>query len=275
MCGWNKKQWQSFWLLEVRSWLAFTNTCLKCILKLLWTWVLFDDGSDALKILKQEEQYFTTNCIVVTLAMHWCLTTPARLTNWYMATVCNNRWIILHRINQQRKYNSNYWTAWLFQGLCSPSAMNADRCKQRRGRNSPLIFRIDMSLEEKTSHSKLAWEVTTGSTPEFKQHLMEQHPTTSARWKEFKSVLSAGKIMVTDFWVEKGVSLVSFFPSVTTVNSNCYTETLSLNACLCWVHPPWKKSKVLLLHDNGRLHKCVQNRGHHKFWMANAATSTL
>jgi hypothetical protein len=55
--------------------------------------------------------------------------------------------------------------------------------------------------------------------PKSKQHLMDQHETTSARTKEFKSVPAAGKIKVTDFSDEKGVSLVSFFPRVTTVNS--------------------------------------------------------
>lgn len=44
--------------------------------------------------------------------------------------------------------------------------------------------------------------------------------------KKFKSVLSAGKIVVTNFWDKKGIVLVDFLPSQAAANSNCYIETV-------------------------------------------------
>lgn len=52
-CSWNSEQWQSFQLLKVRSQLTFTNICSKCMVQLQWMWVLFDEGKDRLKKLKQ------------------------------------------------------------------------------------------------------------------------------------------------------------------------------------------------------------------------------
>jgi len=79
--------------------------------------------------------------------------------------------------------------------------------------------------------------------PESKKHLIEKQQTTTPRKNKFKSVPSAGKIMVTDFWDDKSVSLVGLFPRETRVNSNCCNETPgSQNACLHWVHPTRKMS---------------------------------
>jgi hypothetical protein len=65
----------------------------------------------------------------------------------------------------------------------------------------------------------------------------------------------AGKTMVTNFWNGKGFILKNFFLRRTTVNSDCYTETIrSLHACFCCLCPTRKVSEVLLLHDNARLH---------------------
>jgi hypothetical protein len=43
-----------FELLKVRGWLVFINVCWKCVVKLLWIWVLFDDWQVWIKTLKQE-----------------------------------------------------------------------------------------------------------------------------------------------------------------------------------------------------------------------------
>ena len=65
-------------------------------------------------------------------------------------------------------------------------------------------------------------------------------------------------------------------PRRTTVNSNCYIETLRiLNACLHSVHPTRKVFEVLLLHDVGDAHKYEHQNSHHKFWMDSVATSTV
>jgi hypothetical protein len=63
---WLKQVGKEFLVAEDKKLLAFTNTCSKCILKLLCMQVLFDDGYDALKKLKQEEQHCLRNCRVVT-----------------------------------------------------------------------------------------------------------------------------------------------------------------------------------------------------------------
>jgi hypothetical protein len=60
--------------------------------------------------------------------------------------------------------------------------------------------------------------------PESKKYLIEKQQTTTPRKNKFMSMLSAGKIMVTDFWDNKDVSLVGLFPRETRVNSNCSTE---------------------------------------------------
>jgi hypothetical protein len=78
---------------------------------------------------------------------------------------------------------------------------------------------------------------------------------TSPRKKKFKSVSSAGKIMVTVFGIRKVLFLYNFLPRGTKVNSNHCTETVRiLNAHFCRVHPTRKKSAVLLFHGNARPH---------------------
>jgi hypothetical protein len=49
MCIQNNEQWQSYWQLKEKSQHIFTNVCPSSIVKLLWTWVLCDDGKDRLK----------------------------------------------------------------------------------------------------------------------------------------------------------------------------------------------------------------------------------
>jgi hypothetical protein len=59
-------------------------------------------------------------------------------------------------------------------------------------------------------------------------------------------------------WNEEYVFLVNFLPGRSTLNSDCYIQTLrSLNACLCWVCPTRKLSEVLLIRDNVRPHSSV------------------
>jgi hypothetical protein len=89
--------------------------------------------------------------------------------------------------------------------------------------------------------------------PESMHKLIEWHHMTTPKKKKFKSALSAGKIMVTDFWDTNGVILVNFLSSGTTVSSDCYVETQrNLNARHHQVHPTTKMSEVLLIHSSAR-----------------------
>ena len=76
MCGWNKWQ-ENSGLLKVRSNLAFTNVCWKCIVKQRWKCDTFSERDGRWKKLKQVEQHFMTNRVVVTLALQWCSGTAA------------------------------------------------------------------------------------------------------------------------------------------------------------------------------------------------------
>jgi hypothetical protein len=111
------------------------------------------------------------------------------------------------------------------------------------------------------------------SEPEFIWQSMEwcHRPP---RKKEINSAPSAGKHTTTAIWNKKGVILVNFLKR-TTVNSNRYTKTVSVNACSHWVNhlsPPKKKQ---LLHINTRLHTCAHHWRQHKVWMESVATPTL
>jgi hypothetical protein len=69
----------------------------------------------------------------------------------------------------------------------------------------------------------------------------------SQRKKKFNSAPSFGKIVVTDFWGEKGFTLVNFLPRVTTVKSD--VEKYECSPSLSLSH------KVLLLHDSASPHR--------------------
>ena len=78
---------KNFGLLKARNRLAYTNVCPKCVTQILWMWVLLDDEQDWFKKVKQQEQHFTTNSLVVALALQLCLTTSAGLMTWQAESV--------------------------------------------------------------------------------------------------------------------------------------------------------------------------------------------
>jgi hypothetical protein len=84
MCTLNMKK--SPWLLMVSNRLVFEKASSKCIVKRLWTWVLFG-GQDGLKKLQHEEQNFKTHRRVVALTFQQCLTTSAGFMNLQKAAV--------------------------------------------------------------------------------------------------------------------------------------------------------------------------------------------
>jgi hypothetical protein len=64
------------------------------------------------------------------------------------------------------------------------------------------------------------------SEPKLKWQFMQWHNPKSSRKKKCKSVPSAGKIMVTVFWDEKGVIFVNILHREARMNSDCHVEAL-------------------------------------------------
>ena len=62
--------------------------------------------------------------------------------------------------------------------------------------------------------------------PEEKRLSMEYRHTSSPRPKQFKTMPSGGKILLTDFWVSQRVYMTEFLEAGKTVNSARYIETI-------------------------------------------------
>ena len=62
--------------------------------------------------------------------------------------------------------------------------------------------------------------------PEEKRLSMQYRHTSSPRLKKFKTVLSAGKILLTVFWDSQRVYMTEFLEAGNTVNSARYIETI-------------------------------------------------
>ncbi|UYV75689.1 hypothetical protein LAZ67_13001022 [Cordylochernes scorpioides] len=93
------------------------------------------------------------------------------------------------------------------------------------------------------------------STPETKRQSMVWKKPEEGVPKKAKFTISAGKVMAIVFWDCKGVFLVDYLSSNTTVNAARYCEVLTkLRTSIKRKHPgPWSR-KVLLVHDNARPH---------------------
>lgn len=92
-------------------------------------------------------------------------------------------------------------------------------------------------------------------TPESKQQSMEWRHSFSPKKRKFKVTQSARKIMATVFWDRKGVLLIEFMPTGTTINSASYCETLeNLRKAIKNRRPGMLTKGVRLLHDNARPH---------------------
>ena len=82
---------------------------------------------------------------------------------------------------------------------------------------------------------------------------MEYRHTSSPRPKKFKTMRSAGKILLTVFWDSQRVYMTEFLEAGKTVNSARYIETIkNLQQRVCRVRG--STSRILLLHDNARPH---------------------
>jgi len=72
--------------------------------------------------------------------------------------------------------------------------------------------------------------------PENKRHSIEYCHKESHRLKKFKTQALAGKVMMTVFWNLEHVVLADFLENETTINSQCYTETLTaLKIRIKWI----------------------------------------
>jgi len=92
--------------------------------------------------------------------------------------------------------------------------------------------------------------------PETKKASKEWRHTSSPKPKKFRTQPSAGKVMLTVFWDERGVILEHYMPRGNTVTSATYADLLKNH-----LHPAIKSKRlevlntgVLLQHDNARPH---------------------
>jgi len=82
---------------------------------------------------------------------------------------------------------------------------------------------------------------------------MQYRHTSSPRPKKFKTVLSAGKNLLTVFWDSQTVYMTEFLEAGNTVNSAWYIENIkNLRRRVC--QDRRSKSPILRLHYNARPH---------------------
>jgi len=90
--------------------------------------------------------------------------------------------------------------------------------------------------------------------PEEKRLSIQHRHTSSPRPKKFKTMPSAGKILLTVFWYSQTVYLAEFFEAGKTVNSARYIEKIKKNLRRRVCRVRGSTSRILLLHDNARPH---------------------
>ena len=96
--------------------------------------------------------------------------------------------------------------------------------------------------------------------PESKRQSMEwKHPGSPVK-KKFKTRASAGKVMLTLFWDQKGPILEDYLEQGCTINSARYSDLLAnkLKPAIRTKRRGLLSNKVLLLHDNARPHTAAQ-----------------
>jgi histone-lysine N-methyltransferase SETMAR len=92
-------------------------------------------------------------------------------------------------------------------------------------------------------------------TSESKQQSLEWRHSRSPKKRKFKVTQSARKIMATFFWDRKGVLLIEFMPTGTTINAASYCEILKkLHRAIQNRRRGMLTKGVCLLHDNARPH---------------------
>ncbi|KAJ4425723.1 hypothetical protein ANN_27919 [Periplaneta americana] len=100
------------------------------------------------------------------------------------------------------------------------------------------------------------------NTPETKRpSRLWHHHSSPKKSRKLKQTLSTQKVMATVFWDRKGVLLLDFMPKGTTINANCYCETLrKLRRAIQNKRRGILSRGVVLLHDNARPHIAASTR---------------
>ena len=113
--------------------------------------------------------------------------------------------------------------------------------------------------------------------PESKMESMQWKYKSFPIPKKFRVEISAGKVMATVFWDEKGLLLLEFMPQKTTITGQTYANQLPLCE-----GPSKRKGEensqkvcVLLLHDNAPVHVCKISSCHLAMWAPTAKSPTL
>ena len=97
--------------------------------------------------------------------------------------------------------------------------------------------------------------------PESKMASMQWKHKTSTTPKMFRVEKSAGKVMATVFWDEKGLLLLEFMPQKTTITGQNYANTITaLREAIKEKRQGKLSAGVLLLHDNTPVHMSAKSQ---------------
>jgi histone-lysine N-methyltransferase SETMAR len=97
--------------------------------------------------------------------------------------------------------------------------------------------------------------------PESKIESMQWKHKTSPTLKMFRVEKSAGKIMATVFWDEKGLLLLEFMPQQTTIIGQTYATTITdFREAIKEKRQGKLSAGVLLFHDNAPMHMSAKSQ---------------
>src|SRR5215471_12603495 len=97
--------------------------------------------------------------------------------------------------------------------------------------------------------------------PKSKMESMQWKHKTFPTPKKFRVEKSAGKVMATVFWDEKGLLLLEFMPQKTTITGQTYANTnTALREAIKEKRRGRLSAGVLLLHDNAPVHMSAKSQ---------------
>ena len=139
-----------------------------------------------------------------------------------------------------------------------------------QGKQSSLI----VILEVRIYCHRLSWRMKPGSailkSRRWNGTAIHLHGRRNSR------VQLGGKIVVIVFWNENGVILLNYWSRGHQWTLKCHTDGKK-SECSSWSILSHRKNvgNVAFTRKFQAVHKCVNHRGHHKFWMDIVASSTL
>lgn len=145
-----------------------------------------------------------------------------------------------------------------------PRSLTVDHKSQRKDIASDLLQRFEADGEAFLS------QIVTGDEtwvhhfePETKRQSMEWRHVDSPQKKKFKTVPSAGKVMITVFWDSEGPILIDVMPKGGTINSESYVKTLDkLKQRFRRLQRHVNPREVFIQHDNARPHTSLRTSAH-------------